>query len=504
MSASQNDIRNLVLNSGLPLRQSSLRTIPEKQAAVWLGEDGTFNIAAPADSAVLNDFEGETSAFGDGLVRLAGPAGSHNAAALRGVLPNLQPRLLGLGTSIGFGDRLGLATEGHVCSLQQTLEAHPGAQMSPIFAQQSIREMERTSREPREVLDDATWGAFAAGWTGPVGADADHLKTTADIDRCAREGFTFYTIDPGEHVWDDAATASAAELEARLGKLPWDGLETDLKELSSRYAALRLEAGERELTFPEEETARAAAKYGAAVVHITSMYRHLKSLNIPFELEVSVDETESPTTLLEHAFMALELKRLGVEWVSLAPRIVGAFEKGIDYRGDRAELITYLKEHAALARALGPYKLSLHSGSDKFSVFGPMAEATAGLVHLKTAGTSYLEALRIMAAERPARFRDVLTLARERFETDRRTYQISSELTDVPEAAALTDRQLAELLDQDGGRQILHVTFGSVLDAFGTELKELLRERHEAHTAGVAAHFRRHLEPFAPHADVTG
>ena len=84
----------------------------------------------------------------------------------------------------------------------------------------------------------------------------------------------------------------------------------------------------------EEAAWRAAAKYGNAIAHVTLMYRHLVSKNIPFELEVSVDETETPTSHAEHIFIVSELKRLGVQWVSLAPRYVGRFEKGVDYIGD--------------------------------------------------------------------------------------------------------------------------------------------------------------------------
>ena len=80
--------------------------------------------------------------------------------------------------------------------------------------------------------------------------------------------------------------------------------------------------------------------------------------------------------------------------MSLAPRFVGTFEKGVDYIGDRTTFAQDIAVHAAIARSHGPYKLSLHSGSDKFSIYDICAEATHGLVHLKTAGTSYLEALR--------------------------------------------------------------------------------------------------------------
>ena len=153
---------------------------------------------------------------------------------------------------------------------------------------------------------------------------------------------------------------------------------------------------------------RAAVKYGRAVAHVAALYRHLASICPAggFELEVSVDETDTPTSHAEHLFIARELRRLGVRWVSLAPRYVGSFEKGVDYiapgahrpeEGTTDAFAADFAGHAAIARALGPYKLSLHSGSDKFSIYGIAAELARGLVHLKTAGTSYLEALRATA-----------------------------------------------------------------------------------------------------------
>ena len=106
-----------------------------------------------------------------------------------------QCSTLGMTPSFGFGDRIGLATPGHVAAMNEA-----GAGMAPIFPQQSIREMTRTSRSPVQVMEDAFRGAEASGWTGVVGADADHLKTPADVDATAAVGFTFFTIDPSGHV----------------------------------------------------------------------------------------------------------------------------------------------------------------------------------------------------------------------------------------------------------------------------------------------------------------
>ena len=111
------------------------------------------------------------------------------------------------------------------------------AAIAPIFPQQSIREMTRTGRTPIEVMDDATWGMFAEGWTGGTGADADHLKTTADIDACLEVGFSMFTIDPGEHVDSAADTADAATLRARAIALPWADLADSEDSMRRRYPA---------------------------------------------------------------------------------------------------------------------------------------------------------------------------------------------------------------------------------------------------------------------------
>jgi len=385
---------------------------------------------------------------------------------------------------------LGLATPGHARAL-----ARVGGDMAPIFAQQSVREMTRTRRSPQEVLDDATWGAFEAGWRGAVGADADHQKTTGDLDGCAEAGFTLFTVDPGEHVDDAAHEASPGDLEARVDALPWEALETTRADLE-RYVGKTLDLGDGELTLEREGVLRAAAKYGRAVAHVAKMYRHLAAKGLPFELEVSVDETETPTSHAEHAVVALELARLGVRWVSLAPRFVGRFEKGIDYLGDLSALQEDLSGHAAIARALGPYKLSLHSGSDKFSVYPLIVEATAGLVHLKTAGTSYLEALRVTARVNPELFRKAAELARERFAEERSSYHVSAELARVPDVGVLNDDELPGLLEQDDARQVLHVTFGSALDRYKEALTRTLKAHEGAHYEGLARHFEKHLRPF--------
>jgi hypothetical protein len=422
-----------------------------------------------------------------------------NAATLRARLPWLSPVPLGLLTSAGFGDRLGLATPGHVQATRGAFQGSGRVGIAPIFAQQSVRENARTGRTPQQVLDEAMWGVFQEGWREPWGADADHLKTPAGVDAFVAAGYTFYTVDPGDHVDNTAQTDSESVLAKKVADLPWDALESSPEAMYQRFLGQPVSLDGFTLAFDEVTLLRAAAKYGRAVAHTASMYRHLVTLmdDRLFELEVSVDETETPTSVHEHFYVASELKRLGVKWVSLAPRFVGRFEKGVDYIGDLSEFEVELARHAAVARYFGGYKLSLHSGSDKFSVYPIVARHTEGLVHLKTAGTSYLEALRVMARVEPGFFREVLDFARARYETDRATYHVSAQLARVPASDDLADSSLPGLLEQFDARQVLHVTFGSVLDRFGERLRAALRAHEEAHYATLAAHLARHLSPFS-------
>jgi hypothetical protein len=189
---------------------------------------------------------------------------------------------------------------------------------------------------------------------------------------------------------------------------------------------------------------------------------------------------------------------------------VGRFEKGVDYIspdgkiGETTAFEADFAVHAAIARAFGPYKLSLHSGSDKYSVYSIAARLTQGLVHLKTAGTSYLEALHTLAQIDPAFFRELYEFAYGRYETDKASYHVSAELARVPNLADVADADLPALLDQFDAREMMHVTFGSVLTdktaegawRFRERLMGFLRAHPEEYAANLERHFIRHLEPF--------
>ncbi|HVJ67338.1 MAG TPA: tagaturonate epimerase family protein, partial [Caulifigura sp.] len=130
----------------------------------------------------------------------------------------MQPQTLGLAPSFGFGDRLGLATPGHVESMRRA-----GGNIKGIFPQQSIREMTRTQRTADGVMRDAVNALEAERWTDLFGADADHLKTPADIAVTAAAGFTFFTLDPSAEVDPKADSDDDAMLRSKLAQtgVPW-------------------------------------------------------------------------------------------------------------------------------------------------------------------------------------------------------------------------------------------------------------------------------------------
>ncbi len=421
-----------------------------------------------------------------------------------------KPQPLGTSPSFGFGDRLGLATPGHVAALKQA-----GSGIEPMFAQQSIREMTRTGRSAHEVMQDALAGAAEAGFTGRQGADADHLKTPDDVDRTADAGFVFFTIDPSDNVDGRADSYDERTLSEKV-----KALGDDAKWVAAfKGRKIDLPNGTK-LTIDDQAVARASVKYAKAVNRAVALAKHIDSVmrgkGAAYEIELSVDETPQPTTLAEHFIVAERCLSEGMNLVSLAPRFIGDFEKGIDFKGNPSigsgpALAAFEKscaDHAAIARMLGPYKLSLHSGSDKLAIYPAFARATQGLFHVKTAGTSYLEALRAILRHDVTFFRRIVDFARSRYEADRATYHVSATLDNTPPPSDLNDTQLEQRYlerwqDVKGpvgftepGRQILHTTFGSVLkeEQLRGPFFQILREHPQTYKEVLTDHFARHLK----------
>ena len=500
-----NELFNLkpILNKELLLYPRSINDYND--VTFFVGKEKSekylYAVSVDVNSVLLKKFIGEIIEISETKYSVKKCSLNHeNALQIQKIFPFTRPKLLGLDNSFGFGDRLGLANPAHIRSLF-------GSEFKPIIAQQSIRELTRTNRTPDEVMDAAIWAVFQEGYKNGFGADADHLKTTDDIDLMINAGFTFFTFDPSEFVINEADSLEIPELENKVHSLNWDVLADSFQNLLERYNKVKFDLKEGLVIEPTyEEILRANVKYGNAVAHIKTLYDHLSKNydKLPYEVEISVDETESVTTPFEHFFMAAELKRLDVNLVSLAPRFIGDFEKGIDYKGD-IELFKkeYLK-HVKISEYFGSYKISLHSGSDKFGVYEAIGQLKRGYTHVKTAGTSYLEALKVVAYAEPNEFRKILDFARIEYEKEKNSYHVSADLKNVLSSENYSDKQLLELFNQNDARQVLHVTFGKVLTTktengellFKEKVFNCLRRNEDIHYQYLVNHFKNHLDPF--------
>jgi tagaturonate epimerase len=355
---------------------------------------------------ILPQFEG-TRFSAEARSCLLCPASQANYTALSGVFPWIKPSPTGNYTSFGTGDRLGLASPGHIAAFRNS-------DTVPILAQQSKRELQLTGRSYGEVIRSAGWAVFASGFTRPWGADGDHLKYTEDIADALEQGCTMITADLSEHLFFHTSAMPADEKAAA-----YEALDPRYrKRIEKEYSGIIRVDPELTLEFTREVLTDIVLTYYAAVEHAARLYKEAERQmgGNAFDFEISIDETEVPTSPESHYFTALELGHLGVAFTSLAPRFVGEFQKGIDYIGDREAFSRDFSRHAIIAGALG-YKISVHSSSDKFSVYPAIGKRARGPYHVKTSGTNWLTALEVVALEDPELFRELLRFAYTVFNT---------------------------------------------------------------------------------------
>lgn len=415
------------------------------------------------------------------------PLTAENASVLRKWFPWTAPMpVLREKCSIGCGDRLGLASAAHAYVFCE-YDAYP------VFAQQSIRELTLTSRTYRNVIDDATFLVFQAGYDKGYGADGDHLKTFEQIEDALAVGVTMLTLDLSEQLHPEFAGKTGSELLAAFQSLPGE-LKT---RLSNTYSGRSFEIGDIHLRMQEEELMRCAVIYSDALDFAKSVGEMLERHGAgKIDLEISIDETTAPTLPEHHYFVANELKYRGVNFASLAPRFIGEFQKGIDYIGNLEEFKKQFREHAAIADHFGTYKISIHSGSDKFMVFPYIGEFTHGRFHLKTAGTSWLEALRTIANADPGLFRDIWRRALQSLDAALKLYHITADFGKLPPLDSISDYQLPKLLEDDTARQLLHITYGAMLGENAEMKKRIYSSLHRyenIYNDLLYKHFEKHL-----------
>ncbi len=287
--------------------------------------------------------------------------------------------------SFGVGDRFAHQAKAQLQAFQK-LEAE-GVVVAPVW-NKSNREHTFVGSEPQSVFDAAQAAISAKGWKHGWHVDADHirLETVERFLTCS----DFFTLDVADSIGQPPAPA---EVEAFIARHP---------EL---VGTITIAGVSEPFTTTRKEVETVVSKYLLAVKEAGNIYRHIsaKKGEANFIAEVSMDETDAPQTPSELLIILAALADEKVRVQTIAPKFTGRFNKGVDYVGDLAQFEREFNDDlAVIAHAVQQYglpanlKLSVHSGSDKFSLYPiirrALARTGAGL-HLKTAGTTWLEEL---------------------------------------------------------------------------------------------------------------
>lgn len=287
--------------------------------------------------------------------------------------------------SIGVGDRF--AHQGEAQLRACKLAAEKGVAVIPVW-NKSHREHALIGSNPAGTRAAADAAVQALGWKHPYHVDADHIRLeTVDAFLPYAD---FYTIDVADWI---GKPAEPGALSAFVRQHP---------ELCTKFEVPGVESS---FQTSQALVENIAGKYLSAIQEAGKIYRHIEQAKGAgrFITEVSMDETDSPQTPLDLIIILAALADERVPVQTIAPKFTGRFNKGVDYAGDLAQFEKeFTADLAVLAFAARRYglpaslKLSVHSGSDKFSLYRPIRRALKRLnagVHLKTAGTTWIEEL---------------------------------------------------------------------------------------------------------------
>jgi hypothetical protein len=407
------------------------------------------------------------------------PLNNINAGIIKNFFPWLIPIKCLKNISFGFGDRLGISTPAHVSVIKRK-------NIFPVFAQQSVRENSRTGRTFQKVLDDAVWGCFESGYSEGYGADADHLKDKQNLNEAASAGYTMFTIDLSDYIKNPQSLTSDEKIAYWKNIPNADSLYTFF--LNKEYAI-----GKNVYKFTNSETRRVIITFANGLKFAAECYFLLKQIKSQFDFEISIDEISIPTTPIDHIFAIEYMRKNGIFPTSLAPKFPGEFEKAIDYKGDVNEFAESFCLHNEICQFFGGYKISIHSGSDKFAIY-PFIHKYAENFHIKTAGTSWLQAVKAIAVTNPSLYRKIYACAIENIQHDRIGYVVHMDMKKIPDINTITDNDLPKLFELPDTRQLIHITYGSILKFFHREIYDTLFKFEKEHYNQVSQHLLKHLK----------
>jgi tagaturonate epimerase len=388
--------------------------------------------------------------------------------------------------SIGIGDRF---SHQGVAQLRAILKANQnGLNITPVW-NKSNREHIYVHSHPADVRKEADTAVEALGFTGKYFVDADHihLGTVAPFVETA----DFFTLDVASFIGKESSAES---------------IEVFVLSCKKYKGQLSIPGIEHPIEVTEELLVKIAGKFLAATQQASEIYQFLKEKKGDgnFITEVSMDEVESPQSPLDLFFILKMLADKGVPAQTIAPKFTGRFNKGVDYTGNVEQfakefeedvlVIDYAVKEFGLPEEL---KLSIHSGSDKFTIYPIMAEIIRKYdkgIHVKTAGTTWLEeviglavaggdaleAAKFIYSEALGRKDELCAPYADVIDID------PSKLPSVKEVAGWNSEKFANTLRHVPGhpdynpnlRQLIHVGY-KVASEMGTKYTDLLKKHAE-------------------------
>lgn len=405
--------------------------------------------------------------------------------------------------SIGIGDRFGKEGRAQLAAVQAINSL--GIQVIPVW-NKSNREHMTIGSDPADVKAEAAAAVATGGYSGRYYVDADHISIET-VDRFM-ESSNFFTIDVAHFIGRKADKSAIDDFAGRYGKL---------------LGNLHVEGIDQNLTVTKDFLNHFAGNYLVALEEVKRIYDHISKLRGEgsFIAEVSVDEAQQPQEPLELLFILTVLKEKGVKVQTIAPRFSGLFAKGVDYHGNVKGFTTEFEQDVAVIihaiEKLGlpeSLKLSVHSGSDKFSIYPAIHKAIRNFnagIHVKTAGTTWLEEVIGLADAG----KDGLEIAREIYARSVERYDEltgpyatvlninKKRLPPVNDVIAWSGRRFSEALTHDQScknynrhfRQLIHVGY-KIAAEMGDRFLSALDRHHEIIAGKVKYNLlERHLKP---------
>jgi len=405
--------------------------------------------------------------------------------------------------SFGVGDRFAHQAKPQLRACMQAESA--GVEIIPVW-NKSHREHQIVGSKPASVRAAAENAVRELDWNKPFHIDADHIRLdTVDAFVASSD---FYTLDVADAIGQPAEMEGVQKFVARHPELIGD---------------IRIEGIDEAITTTQAEIEEIVAKYLNAVHEAAGTYRHIVAAkdSVSFITEVSMDETDKPQTPVELLVILAAIADAEIPAQTIAPKFTGRFNKGVDYVGCVNQFSREFNEDlAVIAHAVKTYelprnlKLSVHSGSDKFSIYPAIREAlarTGAGIHVKTAGTNWLEEVIGLAESNGqglAMAKEIYEQALENIEALCAPYATvididRNRLPAMSEVRDWTSNQFVSALRHDQTcpeynphlRQLLHVGY-KVAAKMGDRYLDMLQECEDTVSRNVTDNlFERHLKP---------